>query len=424
MIGIGGIGISALARYFLSEGWQVSGSDLSPSDTTKELRNEGVRVFIGHRPSNIKNDVTLVVYNQAIPANNPELKKAKQFSIPTKSYPEAVGELTKRYKTIAVAGAHGKSTTTALVSLILIAAGFDPTVIVGTKLKEFGGKNFRKGKGDWLVLEADEWKASFLNYFPTLAIVTNIDKEHLDFYKNFTNVKKAFEKFKRQCGKVLTSETDPKILAEIKKVLQIPGQHNLYDASCAYAVAKYLGISKTVTLKALGQYSGAWRRMELRGTMELYPKPSTLNPQVYDDYAHHPTEIKATLKAFREWPRPLHRRGSPFGKKAAENSLICVFQAHQAQRLKLLFNDFKTAFKDADKVLILPTYEVAGREEKFDKKYNAEALAKAIGALYVENVQKNLKKILTLITSRYTLNPIVVMMGAGDIVNLTNLLIQ
>jgi UDP-N-acetylmuramate--alanine ligase len=411
-IGIGGIGMSALARYFLSEGWKVSGSDLSPSDILKELRKEGAHIKIGHHYSLIRANepINLVIYNQAIPEDNPELIQAKKFNIVCQSYPQTIGELTKKYKTIAIAGAHGKSTTTAMTALILIEAGYDPTVIVGTKLKEFGGSNFRKGKSEWLVLEADEFKAAFLNYFPTLAIVTNIDKEHLDFYRNFSNVKKAFEKFKKQCGGVLEAEKNPKILSEIKRVLKIPGKHNVYDASCAYSIAKHLGIPHKTIIKALGKYTGAWRRMEYKG--EFKSQNAKVKSFVYDDYAHHPTEIKATLAGFREkWPK---------------NAIICVFQPHQAERLKLLFNDFKTAFKDANKVVILPAYKVAGREEKFEKKYDAKALARSIDALYIKNPKKDLKKsLLSLITNnQLTNNSVIVMMGAGDIVNLTPRLIK
>lgn len=406
-IGIGGIGMSSLARYFLSEGWKVSGSDLSPSDTLKELQKEDVKIYIKHRATNVKQDFNLVIYNQAIPADNPELIQAKKFNIVCQSYPQAVGELTKKYKTVAVAGAHGKSTTTAMTALILIEASYDPTVIVGTKLKEFGGINFRKGKSDWLVLEADEFKAAFLHYFPALAIITNIDKEHLDFYKNFSNVKKSFEKFKKQCGRILKAETDPKILSEIKNVLKVPGKHNVYDASYAYTIAKHLGISHKTTIKALGKYTGAWRRMEYKGKF--------LNSLVYDDYAHHPTEIKATLAGFRQ--------------KYAKNAIICVFQPHQAERLKLLFNDFKTAFRDADKVIVLPTYAVAGRENEESRIMNHELskkLAKALGAIYMENPEKQLRSVLTSIhNSKFMLrNSVVIMMGAGNIVDLTSMLIN
>ena len=192
-IGIGGIGMSALARWFLAHGYQISGSDLSPSSITKELENEGVRIFIGsHRVENLDLKAGRVIYNQAIAKDNPELQKAQSLKIPTSTYPEVIGELTKIYKTVAIAGAHGKSTTTSMVALILEAAKLDPTVILGTKLKEFGNKNFRNGKSDYLVLEADEWKASFLHYFPYAVLITNIDREHLDFYKNLGEIKKTF----------------------------------------------------------------------------------------------------------------------------------------------------------------------------------------------------------------------------------------
>ncbi|MEK7195599.1 MAG: Mur ligase domain-containing protein, partial [Patescibacteria group bacterium] len=197
-IGIGGIGVSSLARWFLAEKWAVSGSDASPSNNNllKDLGKDGVKVKIGHKKGHITPKIGLVIYSQAVDkAKNPEAVQARRLGIPLLSYPQTVGLLTQMYKTVAVSGAHGKSTTTALASLVLKEGGLDPTVIIGTKLREFGGKNFRRGSGKYLVLEADEWKASFLNYSPTLAVITNIDKEHLDFYKNFSSVKKTFLKF-------------------------------------------------------------------------------------------------------------------------------------------------------------------------------------------------------------------------------------
>lgn len=424
-IGIGGIGMSALARYFLSEGWWVSGSDLSPSSITTELKKEGAVIYIGkHAANNLhplivaNGGISLVIYNQAIPKNNPELMAAKKAGISCQTYPQAIGELTKKYKTIAIAGAHGKSTTTAMTALVLIEAGFDPTVIVGTKLKEFSsirhserseeslkghvgpslrsGSNFRKGNSSYLVLEADEYGAAFFNYFPTLSVITNIDREHLDFYKNFANIKKAFARFKKQSKKVVVAEKNKKVLTEIRKVIKIPGEHNVYDASCAYALGKALSIPHKTIIRALGKYRGSWRRMEYRGKMG--------KSLIYDDYAHHPTEIKATLAAFKQkWPK---------------KPLICVFQPHQADRLKRLFSGFKTAFKAADKVIIVPSYKVAGRDERFDKKYDAQSLAHAIGADYLPNPGK-LKSVFKNIP-----DSIVVMMGAGDIVNYTNGLVQ
>src|SRR5574343_1304101 len=195
LIGIGGIGVSALAQYYMSKGHEVSGSDLVASEITAMLKKMGVKVFIGNFAKNIEKDFDLVVYSPAVTLKNPELKKAKQFKIKTQTYPEALGDLTQNYFTIAVAGAHGKSTTTSMIGLILTAAGLDPTVIVGTKLKEFGGSNFRAGKSKLLVIEACEYDSSFLHYSPKIVVVTNVDREHLDFFKTFANVVKAFKKF-------------------------------------------------------------------------------------------------------------------------------------------------------------------------------------------------------------------------------------
>ena len=201
-VGIGGIGVSSLARYFLAQKWAVSGSDASSSSETKELVRDGAKVRITHKASNLSPKTNLVVFSQAIPADNPEILKAKRLGIPVISYPEALGELTKQYRTIAISGSHGKSTTTAITSLIFRQAGLDPTVIIGTKLKEFSGrpaspagKNFRLGKGPYLIIEADEYKDSFLNYYPEAILMTNIDREHLDHYKNFAGVKRVFKNF-------------------------------------------------------------------------------------------------------------------------------------------------------------------------------------------------------------------------------------
>lgn len=401
--------MSALARYFLSEKWHVSGSDLSPSDITRELQKEGVKFSPNHKPSNISSNIQLVVYNNAIPENNPELRRAKELGLACRTYPEVVGELTKTYKTIAIAGSHGKSTTTAMTALILIEAGLDPMVIVGTKLKEFGNKNFRKGKGGYLVLEADEWKAAFHHYSPFVGTITNIDAEHLDFYKTFANVKKSFEKFKSQCHKVVERPTDKRLTDKIRKTLKIPGEHNVLNALNAYALARFLEIPERTILSALGKYHGAWRRMEFRGYLAPVASRKSL-VAVYDDYGHHPSEIMATLSGIKQkWP---------------QNALICVFQPHQAQRLKLLYKAFKTAFKAADKVVLLPTYEVVGRERQIDHNHTAKTLAKDIGAIYVPAPQMDLKRILINLTRHYHSPAIVVMMGAGTINDLTpNLLV-
>lgn len=427
-IGIGGIGMSALARWFAAHGYKISGSDIASSSTTHELRGEGVRIKIGkHIAENLNAKTTRVIYNQAIAQENPELQKAHELKIPTSSYPEVIGELTKLHKTIAIAGAHGKSTTTSMVALILEKAKFDPTVIVGTKLKEFGNKNFRSGGSDYLVLEADEWKGSFLNYFPYAALVTNIDREHLDHYKNLANVKKAFIRFLENVhpyGLIVLNRDDKNLFsirdkikkpvvwyslkskeaAAIAKVLKVSGSHNLSDATGAYTLARALAVKKPIILKVLGNYHGTWRRSEYRG--ELF------GAKLFDDYGHHPTEIKVTLAGFRE--------------KYPIANLICVFQPHQRERLKLLFKDFTMAFGSADELILLEVYGVAGRDAS-NGSPNSKHLSAAIQARTGKSVPvayglTDLKKAIKGNLSTSAQN-IIIMMGAGNINEFTDKLV-
>ena len=466
-IGIGGIGVSSLARYFLSQNWLISGSDVSDSKELTEIRQDGIRVKIGHKRSNIKPDMAIVIYSQAIPMDNPEILEAKRLNLTLKSYPQVLGDLTRTHKTLAVAGSHGKSTTTALLGLIFLEAGLDPTVIIGTKLKEFGGrpaspagKNFRLGKSEWLIIEADEYKDSFLNYHFDGAIITNVDREHLDHYKNFAGVKKGFTNFMGNLNKggILVLNKDDKALPslagkqrnkrvigyslkdvkrvkQIKKVLQIPGNHNISNALAAYSLARSFGVKEKIILKALSKYRGAWRRMEYKGVLRiqnLESRSKKAKALVYDDYAHHPTEIQATLKAFRD-----ANPASP---------LICVFQPHQSKRLKILFKEFTESFSDADITVIVPIYRVAGRDVKPDK-WDAEALVSAIREKYPKQETfylkeaKNLRKALEVLLTTFgdkscepsrvvnrpknrLKEPVIVMMGAGDIVNLTPQLLK
>ncbi len=466
-IGIGGIGVSALARYFLSKNYKVSGSDASRSEITDQLKNEGIKIFIGHKPSNISKNINLIICSVAVKKDNPEIKKAGQFNILLMSYAEALGELSRQYKTIAVSGAHGKSTTTAMLSLILIKAGFDPTVIIGTKLKEFappaGGKNFRSGKSELLIIEADEYHKSFLNYSPFAAIINNIDREHLDYYKNLTEIKNAFLKFigNIQNGGILILNKDDKNLYslrdkikkiglknnlkvywynitlnqrsqaqcnKLRKILKIPGEHNVSNALGAYTLAKALNINDEKIFNALSGYHGAWRRMEFRGELKIKNNELIIKQKgiihnskfmipVYDDYAHHPTEIKATLTGIRsKWPKSV---------------IICVFQPHQEKRLKSLFKEFTGAFDNANTLILLDIFKVKGRDETLPD-INSQKLAEAIkkrkssiNVLYLKN-PKNLKKEIQNIlqTTNYKLQTIIIMMGAGDIYKMTNKLIN
>lgn len=428
-IGIGGIGMSSLARWFKAHGYDVTGSDITASATTRELQDEGLIIKIGpHVSQNISGDISKVIYNQAITKDNPELKRAAERGIPCISYPQSLGELTKIYKTIAIAGAHGKSTTTSLISLIMEKAKLDPTVIVGTKLKEFNKSNFKNGKSEYLIIEADEWKASFLNYFPYAALITNIDREHLDFYKNLTNIKKTFEKFLYNVnpyGLIVLNKDNVELVKiskkirrpvvwyslkspeadQIRKIIKVPGEHNVSNALGAYTLARALGIHPKTILASIAEYRGVWRRSEYRGALQ--------SAKVYDDYGHHPTEISATLTGFKQ-AFPRHR-------------LICVFQPHQRERLKLLFKDFVSAFKSADELILLQIYSVAGREEK-ENKINSQKLADAVSADSGKSVVvlSNLDDLKSTLKNTFHIsnNDIIIMMGAGNINEWTDKLIS
>lgn len=444
-IGIGGIGMSALARWFLSENWSVSGSDLEETSLTKELAAEGALVKIG-APRRIPGRPALVVHTNAIPPSNFELLDAKRRGLKVFSYPQMVGEVSRRYETIAVAGAHGKSTTTGIVSLILSSLGLDPTVLIGTKLRELNGKNFRAGGGRYLVLEADEYARAFLCYSPAYLIVTNIDREHLDIYKNLIDIKRTFlQLFSRVLpgGALILNEDDSNLTImrpdieeiakrnhlrlfwysrqtlrakKVKAALQIPGQHNVADATAAFTLAtKIFHLPEDAVLRAIGKYKGSWRRYEYKGEYRV----GGVGYQVFDDYAHHPTEIQATLSAFRE--------------KFPFTSIICVFQPHQAERLKRLFKDFARSFKDADVLILLPAYHVAGREN-VESQYTSQALAIAVAkknrhktVIYQQQPELLSRSIIReafLKAGGKNEDAVIVMMGAGTISNYTPLLLK
>lgn len=430
-IGIGGIGVSALAQYYLKEDCQVSGSDLAGSEITQALKELGIKIFIGpHSAKNLPANVDLVVYSPAVQPGNPELKRAKKLGITSLSYPEALGELTKKYFTIAVSGTHGKSTTAAMTALILIKAGLDPTVIIGTKLKEFKGSNFRIGKREFLVIEADEWRASFLNYFPKIIVLTNIEREHLDYYKNLNSILKTYKKYikhlprdgvlvansedkniKKITGTIKKTRNGPasifyslgqKEAKKLRKILRIPGAHNVYNALAALMVARVLKIPDKISFRALSEYRGSWRRFEERKLRIVENEHSVRSITVINDYAHHPTEVKVTLKAARE--------------KFPKKTIWCVFQPHQYQRTYYLFNDFVKVFQEAsiDKALITDIYDVAGREEgKIKKNVSSEKLAKAIRKENIIYLSK--EKIINYLKENLKGEEIVIIMGAGDI---------
>lgn len=431
-IGIGGIGVSALAKYYLEKGHQVSGSDLVSSEITQALKKMGARVKIGrHQRENLPKNADLVIYSPAVQKNNLELKEAKKLGIKCQSYPEALGKLTKTHYTIAISGTHGKSTTTCMVGLLLIKAGLDPTVIVGTKLKEFGDSNCRVGKSKYLVIEADEHMASFLNYWPKIIVLTNIEADHLDYYKNLKNILRAFREYISHLpdnGVLVTNRDDKNIYSTIstavknviwyslknkeseklRKILKIPGEHNVSNALAALTVARILKIPDRISFRALSEYHGSWRRFEIK-QLTINNKQLT----IISDYAHHPTEIKVTLKAARE--------------KYPRRKIWCVFQPHQYQRTYYLFKDFVKILKQApvDKLIITDIYDVAGREEKaIKKKVSSKKLVEVINQRIVKNEQRtiyipNINGVAKYLRRNLKGGEVVIIMGAGDIYNLT-----
>ena len=408
-IGIGGIGVSAVARMMLSEGKGVSGSDIAKSEITDELVKLGAIFHVGQNIDLIPDDTDLVIYSPAVSVYEPKLiEEIKKKKIRALTYPEALHEISKDKYTIAISGTHGKTTTTAMIAQVLIDAGLDPTVIVGSFLKD-QKSNFIAGTSKYFVVEACEYQKSFLNIKPTIAVITNIDNDHLDYYKDIEDIQDAFHEFISQVPEdgYIVSHTknttvapvlknvhahilDAKDFYDDKLALKVPGKHNRDNASLVLAVASILGIGEKKAKASLEKFAGTWRRFEYKGTMKN-------GAIVYDDYGHHPTEVKATLAGAREF----------FGKKR----IIVAFQPHLYSRTKLLLNDFAGAFGDADEVFIAPIYAA---REKNDPTITSKMLAEKIKDTKamsfdsfdeIENhLAKDLKKDDVLIT-----------MGAGDI---------
>lgn len=408
-IGIGGIGVSALARMMLLRGVRVTGSDRGPSLITENLKQEGAHVSYGHDAKSLATDTDVVIYSPAIAQDNTELVSAREEGIPTYTYPEALGMISRGMRTIAVSGTHGKTTTTAMLAELFIEAGLDPTVVVGSLLKKTGS-NFIPGTSNLFVVEACEYKRSFLNLSPEVLVITNIDNDHLDYYGTIEGVQQAFIEMVAKVpehGAIVCNPKDPRVApvlvgAKVKIIdytkeklsaaLRVSGEHNILNAKAAYAVARELGVDELKIMSGLQKFEGTWRRMEHKGK-------TAEGALVYDDYAHHPTEVRATLQGFRA--------------KYPNGNIRVVFQPHLYSRTKLLFNDFVQSFSDADEVIIAPIY--AAREE-LDPSITSEILAEEISKNHhnVSAVQ-GFDAIANYLNNSETPNDIIVTMGAGDI---------
>lgn len=444
-VGIGGIGMSGIAEILLSQGFNVSGSDMNQSENTDYLVNLGAEVHIGHAESNIEG-AEVVVYSSAVkPLENPETKLALDNNIPVIRRAEMLAELSRLQYCIGIAGTHGKTTTTSMISLILIEAGVDPTVLVGGRLQDFGGTNARLGKGKWIVVEADEYDRSFLQLTPTIAIINNIESDHLDIYSDLDDIYDTFKDFANKvpfyglvalclddlgCKEIYSSINkkiatygfsrhsmirgeDPEfnerrssckvyrgddLLGTIE--IGMPGIHNLTNALAAVTVALQMDIEFTIIQKALKQFNGVFRRFENKGTYR--------NCLVVDDYGHHPSEVKATLEAAQKG----------WGKK-----VICIFQPHTYTRTQDMAEEFGMSFDNADKLIVTDVYPA--RElpiEGVTGELIANA-AKNYGHRNVEYVpdKDNLKSVLDkLIDEEY----VILTVGAGNIFKFAELLVN
>lgn len=375
-IGIGGIGMSGIAEILISSGYKVSGSDIADSDIVKRLGSLGATVHIGHREENLR-DADVVVVSSAIDEKNPEIQMARKNKIPIIQRAEMLAELMKMQTSIAIAGTHGKTSTTSMIATIVQHCGLDPTIIIGGRVDALGG-NAKLGKGDFLVAEADESDKSFLKLPATIAIVTNIDNDHLNNYGNIQNIKDAFVDFINRIpfyGHAILCQDDENVKSILPKInkphmtygfspqatlqarnpqfsnfgsnyevwqgekklgearCNVPGKHNVLNSLAAIATGMEIGLTFEQASTGLAQFKGVRRRFELKGEAG--------GVKVFDDYGHHPTEIRATLNAAR---------------KAWDGRVVTLFQPHRYSRTQDCYEDFVRAFDDADQVFVANIY--------------------------------------------------------------------
>ncbi len=443
-VGIGGIGMSGIAELLLNLGYKVSGSDISPSDITRRLENLGGSIFKGHCEEQIQK-ADVVVVSSAVGAENPEVVAAHRASIPVIPRAEMLAELMRLKYSVAIAGAHGKTSTTSIVAAVLGKGGLDPTVVIGGKLKSIGS-NALLGEGDFIVAEADESDGSFLKISPTIAVVTNIDREHLDFYRDLEHIKDVFLSFIDKIPfyglAVLCLDNEPiqSLIPRIKKrfttygmstqadfkardvmfkglrstftvdhldttlgkiTLNLPGIHNVYNALASIAVGLELDIPFNVIKSALQTAEGVQRRLEIKGEKD--------GITVVDDYGHHPTEIKATLQAAREcWP----------GKR-----IVVVFQPHRYTRTRALFEDFTRAFYQSDLLVVLPIY--AAGEEKIEGVESIALFEEIQHHGHKDVVYKDgLEAAVSYLKETLITNDILLTLGAGDVWKVGEMLLE
>lgn len=413
MIGIGGIGLSALARLFVHQGIVVTGSDRERSPVTEALEEIGIAVTYGHRSDNIPDGVDVIVMTLAIPEDNPERIAAEAHSAPVMSYPQMLGVVSRGKYTIAVSGTHGKTTTTAMIAHILKEAGRSPTVIVGSILNN-EHSNFIAGESDIFVVEACEYRRSFLHLSPDILVITNIDNDHLDYYKDIEDIQSAFSEMigkVEKGGHIVAPLRDEVVVPLVggddytyhdyttdkrEILLPLPGAHNQENAQAAIRVGEILGIERHEAIRALANFGGTWRRFEYKGRIKNISDEGVF---VYDDYAHHPTEIRSTLKGAREL----------FGDK----TITVVFQPHLYSRTQALMHELAESFDDADQIILAPIY--AAREELIEGVTSA-TLAREIASRGGDVLSyESFDEIVAYLQDEIDTQEVIITMGAGDI---------
>lgn len=433
-IGIGGISMSGLAAILLKNGYRVSGSDMKESEITNRLKDKGAEIFLGHSAKNIY-DVNLVVYTAAVANDNPELVFAKENKIPLMDRAEFLGLVMQGHKyNVAISGTHGKTTSTSMLSHIALSANLDPTILVGADLDVIDG-NFRTGESEYFITEACEYKASFLKFFPYIGVILNIDADHLDYYRDIDHIEATFKEFvslipkdgyaigngddfrvvrvlgEAQCNTLTFGLENGDIIAknivfngrgssfdvfyngeEFGTVhLQVPGNHNILNALSTIATAIILHIEKKFIIEGLENFKGAHKRFEIKGVKN--------EVTVIDDYAHHPTEIKATLKASKEYPH---------------NNILCIFQPHTYSRTLALLNDFGESFDNVDELILMDIY--AAREQD-NGEVNSTMLGDKIRQRGVKciNVHSH-EEALDYVKNKVSKGDLLLTVGAGDVV--------
>ncbi|MBE6019517.1 MAG: UDP-N-acetylmuramate--L-alanine ligase [Clostridiales bacterium] len=445
-LGIGGIGLSAVAEILLDRGYIVSGTDIHPSKVTRHLEYLGIKVFTSHEPENVEG-VDAVVYSAAVSDENPEVKRARELGIPLYSRAEVLGMIMNDYEnSVAICGTHGKTTVTSMTSLILRNAEYKPTILVGGNLPQING-NVEIGGTKYFVTEACEYMDSFLQLRPSIGVILNIDSDHLDYFKDMEHIVKSFSTFVEQIpphGIIIAFGDNPFVRSILKEhnnkitygysesndfyaenikfnengfpvfdichkgmkaatvELNVPGEHNVLNAMAAFVTSSYLGVDTETIVSTLKEYSGANRRFDYIGTTDKGVK-------VIDDYAHHPTEIKATLSA---------------AGNVKHNKLWLIFQPHTYTRTKALFSEFVDAFGDADVVILTDIY--AAREKDV---YNISSykLVTAIKAKHPDKpvyYVKDFEDIVRYIEKFAGKDDIVMTMGAGDVYKVGDMLLH